>query len=82
MTVTFLRRLVRRDIESKLASKNYEAWRLRGYAFGNAFACRMMRDNPDLSEDAKNVAEWAEDEFVKIGNSRVSVDEAVCGYGG
>lgn len=77
-----VQRLFRRDIESKLASKKNEAWRLRGYAWGSAFACRMFQDNPELSEDARSLAKWAEGEFVKIGNARVTVDEAVCGYGG
>lgn len=68
--------------ERKLASKKYEAWRLRGYANGSAFACRMMQDNPSLSADAKSFAKWAELEFNKIAGARVTVDEAVCGYGG
>jgi hypothetical protein len=77
-----IRRFLHRDIENLLTSKKNEAWRLRGYAYGNAFACRMMQDNPDMSDDALSIAKWAEAEFLKIGQSRVSVDEAVCGYGG
>lgn len=39
--------------------------------FGAAYVCRMMRDNPDLSEDARKAYEWAEGEFVRIAKGEV-----------
>lgn len=70
------------SIEEKLASDAYEAWRLKGYAYGSAFACRMLGDNPDAPEMEVKAYRWAENEFLKIAQGRVNVDEAVCGYGG
>jgi hypothetical protein len=70
------------NIETLLASDEKEAWRLKGYANGCAFACYMFAENPELTEGERKAYKWAEKEFNKIAGSKVTVDEAVCGYGG
>lgn len=66
----------------KLDSPAYEAWRLKGAAWGNAFSARMLSDNPELSDDARKAYQWAEAEFLSIANSKIDADTAINGYGG
>jgi hypothetical protein len=41
--------------------------------YGAAFACRMFRDYPGRTEDARAAYAWAEKEFLRI--ARGEVDE-------
>ena len=59
-----------------------EIKRVKGGAFGFAFAARMFGDNPELSEDMTRVYRWAEKCFIKLATGEITDEEAILGYGG
>lgn len=67
-------------------SKYGEPWsqefNIRGAAWGFAFTCRMCWENPDISEETREVYKWAEKAFVHLAKDTITDDEAVNGYGG
>jgi hypothetical protein len=74
---------LRRELKKRERSEPYNQWwRMQGVAWGNAFTARMCGDYPGRTEDAKEAYRWAEKEFLRIAQDKITIDDAVVGFGG